>query len=284
MIAIADSGSTKTSWILADGKEIKYSFKTIGFNPYFVTYDEVVKCISEAFPSNANAQAITEVFFYGSGCSNCDNFRHLQDALKTVFGKATINIFSDMLGTARAVLKRESGVAAILGTGSNSCFYNGDQIEKNAVSLGYVLGDEGSGATIGKMFVKRYLEGKFDEKLTAQIAAETGENITTILNAVYKQDHPNRFLANFTHCIANHLDHPQVQDLMRKAFGDFFENYVYIYPQYRNYKIGFCGSIAYYFKDILLEELSKIGYDKNNVLIINNVLPELLKYHVGYLL
>lgn len=279
MIAIADSGSTKSSWILAEDNEIKYSFKTIGFNPYFVTYDEVVKCITEAFPCDVNTKAITNVYFYGSGCSNCDNYKHLQDALNDVFSMATVNIFSDMLGTARAVLKHEAGVAAILGTGSNSCFYNGDQIEKNAVSLGYILGDEGSGATIGKMFVKRYLEGKFEPELTKQIAAETGENITTILNSVYKQDHPNKFLANFTHFIAVHISHPQMQDLMRQAFADFFENYVYIYPEYRNYRIGFCGSIAYYFKEILIDELTKIGYDKDNILIINNVLPELLKFH-----
>lgn len=281
MIAIADSGSTKTSWIIAEGQGQEYKFKTIGFNPYFVTREEVEKCILEAFPTTVAAEKVSDVFFYGSGCSNCDNFKHLQQALETVFCKASVNIYSDMLGTARAVLKRETGVAAILGTGSNSCFYNGDQIAKNAVSLGYILGDEGSGATIGKMFVKKYLEGKFDAELTRQIAEETGENITTILNAVYKQDHPNRFLANFTHCIADHIEHPQIQELMRQAFADFFENYVYIYPNFSNYRIGFCGSIAYHFKDILLEELAKIGYKSDRVLIINDVLPELLKYHLS---
>ena len=281
MIAIADSGSTKTLWVLSDGKGLEYTFKTIGFNPYFVTRDEVEYCMSAAFPKEVNANDISDVYFYGSGCSNCDNFAHLQEALSTFFGKASINIYSDMLGTARALLKREAGVAAILGTGSNSCFYDGTEITKNPVSLGYVLGDEGSGATIGKTFIKRYLEGRFDAELTKQIFAETGETVTTVLNSVYKGEHPNRYLANFTKTINNHIEHPQMQELMRQSFRDFFGNYLFVYPDYLKYRIGFCGSIAYHFSGILLEELEKLGYSRDNVLIINEVLPELLKYHLG---
>lgn len=280
MIAIADSGSTKTLWLLSDGKGQEYSFKTIGFNPYFVTKEEVVHCISEAFPKEVNAKEITDVYFYGSGCSNCDNFAHLQSALATIFNKASINIYSDMLGTARAVLKHEAGVAAILGTGSNSCFYDGTEITQNPVSLGYILGDEGSGATIGKTFIKRYLEGRFDSELTKQILAETGETITSVLNSVYKGEHPNRYLANFTKTINNHIEHPQMQELIRQSFRDFFGNYLFVYPDYLKYRIGFCGSIAFHFKGILLDELEKIGYAKENVLIINEVLPELLKFHL----
>lgn len=279
MIAIADSGSTKTTWVVSNRKGNEFNFKTIGFNPYFVTKEEVEKCIAEAFPIEIDAADITNVYFYGSGCSNCDNYAHLQDALATFFHKAGINIFSDMLGTARAVLKHEAGVAAILGTGSNSCFFDGNEITKSPVSLGYILGDEGSGATIGKNFIKQYLEGRFDAELTRQIYEETGENITSVLNAVYKGEHPNRYLANFTKTINKHIEHPQMQELMRQSFRDFFRNYVLIFPDYQKYRIGFCGSIAYHFSTILIEELEKIGYSKENVLIINEVLPELLKYH-----
>jgi len=282
MIAIADSGSTKTLWVLSDGKDKNFNFKTIGFNPYFVTKEEVENCITEAFPTEVDSSEVTDVYFYGSGCSSCDNYQHLQDALASFFKKAAINIYSDMLGTARAVLKRETGVAAILGTGSNSCFFDGSNITRNPVSLGFILGDEGSGATIGKTFIKLYLEGKLDAKLTHQIYEETGENVTTVLNSVYKGEHPNRYLANFTKIINKHIDHPQMQRLMRQSFCDFFENYVLIYPDYLKYRIGFCGSIAYHFREILLEELEKIGYSKKNVLIINEVLPELLKYHLEY--
>ncbi len=279
MIAIADSGSTKTSWVVSDEKGNEFNFKTIGFNPYFVTKEEVEKCIAEAFPNEIDASDVTNVYFYGSGCSNCDNYVHLQNALETFFHKANISIFSDMLGTARAVLKHETGVAAILGTGSNSCFFDGNEITKSPVSLGYILGDEGSGATIGKNFIKQYLEGRFDAELTRQIHEETGETITSVLNAVYKGEHPNRYLANFTKTINKHIDHPQMQELMRQSFRDFFRNYVLIFPDYQKYRIGFCGSIAYHFSTILFEELEKIGYSQDNVLIINEVLPELLKYH-----
>lgn len=281
MIAIADSGSTKTLWLLSDGKGRNVEFKTIGFNPYFVTKEEVERCISEAFPKEINSREITDVYFYGSGCSNCDNYGHLQSALATFFGRANINIYSDMLGTARAVLKHEAGVAAILGTGSNSCFYDGEKITGNAVSLGYILGDEGSGATMGKTFIKLYLEGRLEEELTRKIKEETGETITTVLNSVYKGEHPNRYLANFTKTINAHIEHPQMQDIVRQSFRDFFCNYLIIYPDYLRYRIGFCGSIAYHFKGILLDELVRIGYSVDNVLIINEVLPELLVYHTG---
>lgn len=279
MIAIADSGSTKTSWLISDGNK-EYEFKTIGFNPYFVTRDEVLECIRKAFPAELNPAEISNVYFYGSGCSNCDNFAHLQDALQNFFANASINIYSDMLGTARAVLKREAGVAAILGTGSNSCFFDGNEITQCPVSLGYILGDEGSGATIGKYFIKRYLEGKFDPELTRQIHEETGENISTVLNSVYKGEHPNRYLANFTKTINKHIEHPQMQELMRQSFRDFFGNYLFVYPDYLKYRIGFCGSIAYHFSEILFDELEKIGYSRKDILIINEVLPELLKYHL----
>jgi len=281
MIAIADSGSTKTSWIISDGRKSERSFSTIGFNPYFVTQKEVETCISEAFPKDISVNEISNVYFYGSGCSNCDNYGHLQKALENFFCCAEINIYSDMLGTARAVLKHEAGVAAILGTGSNSCFFDGNEITKSPVSLGYILGDEGSGATIGKTFIKRYLEGKFETDLTQQIFKETGETITTVLNSVYKGEHPNRYLANFTKTIKKHIDHPQMKSLISQSFSDFFENYLFIYPNYLDYKIGFCGSIAYYFEELLVEGLVKIGYKKDNIYIVNNVLPELLKYHLS---
>ena len=281
MIAIADSGSTKTLWVLSDGKGQEHTFKTIGFNPYFVTRDEVEYCMSAAFPKEVNASDVTDVYFYGSGCSSCDNYAHLQEALSTFFSKACVNIYSDMLGTARALLKHEKGVAAILGTGSNSCFYDGTEITKCPVSLGYILGDEGSGATIGKTFIKRYLEGRFDAELTKQIFKETGETVTTVLKSVYKGEHPNRYLANFTKIISKHIEHPQMQELMRQSFRDFFGNYLLIYPDYLKYRIGFCGSIAYYFSGILVEELEKLGYSRDNVFIINEVTAELLKYHLG---
>lgn len=280
MIAIADSGSTKTAWLFADKNQANCQYKTIGLNPYFITKEQVVANIKSAIPANVVCK-VTDLYFYGSGCANCDSYTHLEEGLQQVFENANIHIFSDMLGTARAVLQHDKGIAAILGTGSNSCFYDGKNITKNAISLGYILGDEGSGAVIGKMFVKRFLEGKFEPQLSQQIAQETGENITTILNAVYKGKQPNRYLANFTHCLANHIKHPEIQQVLHQAFSEFIENYIYIYQDFLNYQIGFCGSIAYHFSDILIADLEKIGYRKKQITIINDVLPELLKYHLN---
>ena len=280
MKIFADSGSTKTNWIITnnDGK-ILTNFKTIGLNPYFVITEKIIEHIDNNFPKEDYISTkIEKVFFYGSGCASVDNFQHLQIALKQYFTNAEINIFSDMLGTARAIFKNSEGIAAIMGTGTNSCLYNGKDIVQNAISLGYILGDEGSGAHIGKIFVKQYLEQKLDKNLIEKIKTETGSNITSILSAVYSEPHPNRFLANFCTFIKNNIQHQQLRDIVIKSFAEFFEKYILIYENYRKYPIGFCGSIALNFKEELLETAKK--YNAQNIIFIENPLIELVNFHI----
>jgi len=278
MYIFADSGSTKTNWIITNSLgEFVNSFQTIGLNPYFVTRERIVQVIGEQYPTEPDPLIIKKVFFYGSGCGTQDNHEHLRSALEDYFFNAQINIFSDMLGTARAIFKNTTGIAAIIGTGTNSCIYNGHSITHNAISLGFILGDEGSGAYIGKFFAKMYLEKRLDADLTNKILEETGATHSAILSAIYKNPHPNRYLAGFCIFIKNNINHPQLQEIVKISFTKFFERYVHIYPDYKNYKLGFCGSIALNFKDYLTEVAEANGMQ--NLIFINNPLEELIQYH-----
>ena len=280
MYIFADSGSTKTDWIITSNEaKIINVFKTIGLNPYFVTHERIIENINNSFPKNNIPAKIEKVFFYGSGCADVDNHKHLRTALQTYFFNAEINIFSDILGTARATFKNSEGIATIIGTGTNSCLYNGNIIVQNAISLGYILGDEGSGAYIGKKFAKLYLEQKFDKSLNEKIKTETGADITTILSAVYSEKHPNRFLASFCTFIKENIQHQQLKDLIANAFDNFFEKYIIIYKNYQNYPIGFCGGVALNFKEQLVESAKK--YDVKDIIFLDNPIMKLIEYHLA---
>jgi N-acetylglucosamine kinase-like BadF-type ATPase len=278
MYIFADSGSTKTNWVITDNLgAVIDEFKTIGLNPYFVSKHKIIASVSESFPGQLNPLVVEKVFFYGSGCGNKDNFEHLREALSDYFFNAKVDIFSDMLGTARAIFKNKEGVAAIIGTGTNSCLYNGESISKNAISLGYVLGDEGSGAYIGKMFAKLYLEKRLSPELSEKIYSETGQDHSSILSAVYSSPHPNRFLASFCPFIKDNIDNAQLQEIVKVSFERFFEKYVLIYKDFDKYDLGFCGSIALNFKDFIEPIAEK--YNINKPIFINKPLEGIIEYH-----
>jgi N-acetylglucosamine kinase-like BadF-type ATPase len=278
MYIFADSGSTKTNWLITNPEgEIISGFQTIGLNPYFVSKERILQAIGEQFPSGIDSLLIKKVFFYGSGCSSLDNHEHLRFALEDYFFNAKIQIFSDMLGTARAIFKNSEGIAAIIGTGTNSCLYNGSSISQSAISLGYILGDEGSGAYIGKIFAKMYLEKRFDKELNRKILDETGATHSSILSAIYQNPHPNRYLAEFCIFIKNHIDHPQLQEIVKVSFDRFFEKYIKIYSNFNSLPLGFCGSVALNFKDFIND--IAIKYEMKDLIFINKPLEGLIEYH-----
>ncbi len=252
MNVFADSGSTKTHWLITDlDYNVLSEFITIGLNPYFVSEQQIYSVLIQNFPEKYNPLDVNTLNFYGSGCAIEENYTHLRQALNEFFFNAKINIFSDMLGAARAVLKNKEGIAAILGTGANSCLYNGKAIKNNAISLGYILGDEGSGANIGKIFIKLYLEKKLNPEISEKFFIETGEDKTSILNAIYKLPQANKYLANFCNFIYKNIENKQMNDIVEFAFDNFFKSYINIYPNYKNLKLGFTGSVAIYFQNIL---------------------------------
>jgi N-acetylglucosamine kinase-like BadF-type ATPase len=247
---IADSGATKCQWTLVLGKE-KKSISTIGISPYFLSTEEIVATIQKGFQNKADLSKIDAVYFYGTGLSNPRNVTAIKKALKKVFKHAKLDIQTDLVAVARATCQDKKGVACILGTGSNTGFYNGKKIIKNSPGLGYVLGDEGSGAYLGKKVLQYYLYKTFDEELMHAFETKYAINKDQILDAVYKQALPNRYLASFTTFLSEHRGHYMIENIIEDGINDFFFTHLNKLNESWLYPIHFAGSIAYVFRDTI---------------------------------
>jgi glucosamine kinase len=273
---IADSGSTKAEWCVVDGKK-KKSFITQGLSPYFLSTEQIAHVIQyELLPKIKNL-VIDEVFFYGTGCSNPDNVKSVKKAIATIFPKAKVAVDHDLMGAAKALCGHNKGVACILGTGSNSCYYNGKKIVKNSPGLGYVLGDEGSGAYLGKKVIQYFLYNTFDEDLMDRFNAKFNTNSIEILEAVYKKPLPNRYLASFTGFLVENRGHYMIENIIEDGFNEFFFNHVYKYKESWTMPINFVGSVAFGFKDVLKEMCS--AYNLQLGTVIKKPMDGLVKFH-----
>ena len=273
---IADSGSTKAEWCLIDGKK-KKTFFTQGLSPYFLSIEQIQKILEQELKTKMKQVEPDEVFFYGTGCSNPNNVILVKKAIQKVFKKAKISVDHDLMGAAKALCGKEKGIACILGTGSNSCFYNGKKIIKNSPGLGYVLGDEGSGAYLGKKVIQYFLYNTFDEDLMDRFKAKFNTNNNEILEAVYKKPLPNRYLANFTIFLAENRGHYMVENIIEDGFNDFFFNHIYKYRESWTLPINFIGSVAFGFKDVLKEMCS--SYELQLGTVLKKPMDGLIKYH-----
>lgn len=249
MKLIADSGATKAEWVVAGGDYRSEKFETAGFNPYFSDSNFIRSVLEKDLIPFIDADSITEIYFYGAGCSTISKCTIVEDALTGVFHDAHAEIHHDLLGAARALLGHSEGIACILGTGSNSCYYNGNEIVENVPSLGYLFGDEGSGAYLGKMFLRDYLKGYASASVTKDFDIRFGLNLENILDSVYKQPQPNRFLASFASFLGEHQRSTYVRDLIRKNFRDFFEEQVVKYPDHTEVPLAVVGSVGFFFQD-----------------------------------
>lgn len=264
MILIADSGSTKVHWCLLTASGQCSDVFTDGINPLFQTTIAMQNSISnQLLPQIAPllwAGTLTHIFFYGAGCTP-EKKIFVQKALETVFKKAEVHVESDMLGAARGLLGHNSGVACILGTGSGSCFYDGEKIDWCVPSLGYILGDEGSAAVLGKRLVGDLLKNQLGDDLKEFFFKEYETSMADIIEKVYRQPFPNRFLAKLSKFCADHIDDPRIHDLVYDHFVQFIRRNLVQYFQKSNDQIsnangvGFVGSIAYYYKPILEEAM-----------------------------
>lgn len=257
MILVADSGSTKAHWRLVDDEEAIHQYETIGFNPLFIDTPSIYTELQNTLLPNLPQGTVGQVFFYGASCSSPQRNKVVADALQMAFTQATIYVDHDMLAAARALCQNQPGFAAILGTGSNTCYYNGIDIESSVPSLGYVLGDEGSGAYIGRMLVRGFLYGDMPTDLATKFADTYKQTKDDIITAVYTQPLPNKYLAQFTRFAGRNVQHPYIAELVTKAFDDFFENHICRYPNYTNYSVGFVGSVAFYFNSLLRHSAAK---------------------------
>lgn len=278
MILVAESGSTKTDWILINNKNILTSFKTKGFNPYFINSHEIITELNSKTPHNFPVNEIEKVFFYGSGCSSSKMNQIIFDGLKQFFYKSEIKVNHDLLAAARALFKNEAGIAVILGTGANTCLYDGKNIVKNVKSLGFILGDEGGGDYLGKLFITSFLNDELPKEIHDKFIQKFNLSKDQILHAVYKEPHPNRFLASFCEFILELSNNESVLKLINKSFTDLFIKHICKYENYNKYKIRFTGSIAYYYRDFLKEVASNFNLEID--LIIEKPINRLVEFHI----
>jgi N-acetylglucosamine kinase-like BadF-type ATPase len=275
-ILIADSGSTKTEWCIIQGDK-KKKLSTQGLSPYFLNTEQIKAILEKELIPKLKDALPAEVYFYGTGCSNPANAAIVKNAIKHFYKKAVIKVDHDLIGAAKALCGDQKGIACILGTGSNSCFYNGKKIIKNSPGLGYVLGDEGSGAYMGKKVIQYFLYNTFEDDLMERFKAKFNTNSVEILEAVYKKPLPNRYLAGFAIFLAENRGHFMIENIIEDGLNDFFFNHIYKYRESWSLPINFAGSIAYGFKDILKELCN--SYELQLGTVIKNPMEGLIKYH-----
>jgi len=273
---IADSGATKTEWCLIS-KGRKKSFFTQGISPYFLDTDNITALLQEELLPSLKKQPIAQVYYYGTGCANPQNARSVKKALRRVFPKAGISVNTDLMAAARALCGHGKGVACILGTGSNSCYFNGRTIVKNSPGIGYVLGDEGSGAYLGKKVIQYYLYNTFDEDLRARFDARFVTTPVEILDNVYKRPLPNRYLAGFTLFLAENRGHYMIENIIEDGLNDFFFQHLCKYAEVWKLPVHFVGSVADGFRD-KIEELCH-AYEFELGTVLKNPMPGLIRFH-----
>lgn len=278
MILIADSGSTKIEWcVLDEGKVVAQVF-TVGMNAMLLTEEEMAETIKRELMPHIGGLAIDEVYYYGAGClfdNICNNVRNAIS--RNLPSASKIMVDTDLLAAARAVCGNKPGIACILGTGSNSCYYDGEKIVDNVSPLGYILGDEGSGAVLGKLLVGDVLKKQMPQPLIDKFMAQYSLSPQVIIENVYRKPNANRFLASLSPFLAENIEEPSVHRLVLNAFKSFFVRNVENYKNYRELPVNFVGSIAVIYRDVL-EEAAKALYITIGD-IIKSPMEGLVKYH-----
>ncbi|MGI4871959.1 MAG: hypothetical protein ACRYFX_12375 [Janthinobacterium lividum] len=281
MILIADGGSTKTNWCqLSDAGQRVY-FNTEGYNPDFVDTPTIVASLAKNLPDTLPREAVSEIYFYGAGVSSPAKAEVIAAALRQQFPAAKkVEVTEDLLAAARALLGHEAGFASILGTGTNSCIYDGDKITYNVDSLGYFLGDEGSGSYLGKRLLRDYLRGLLPDGLQEALREEyhLGSR-NEILDQLYNQPLPNRYLASFAKFCYDHNNVSYCRQIVVEAFEAFFQNLVLHYPDYQSLTFNCIGSVGYNFRDALTQVANSHGMQVGK--IIRSPIDDLVSYHEG---
>lgn len=277
MILIADSGSSKTHWKLQTPEGIQ-DFYSLGINPFFVDEAFVFSELDKSGLKSYSDQ-IKKVIFYGSGCSSEDRNDYIKGIFKAYFPQAKdITVDHDMKAACIALFGHQPGIACIIGTGSNSCVWDGETITANVPALGYILGDEASGSYIGKDILKHFIYQTLPTEISDYISKEYHVNKEDIFNAVYKGELPNRYLASYSKVASEFKAHPFIQEIIQRGFCEFIQYHIACYPESKSYPIGCIGSIASVFKDEFETELAKQGLKLSS--LVKDPIENLLKYHL----
>ncbi len=279
MILIADGGSSNIKWCLIEKTEKIIEFNTTGMNPVLLTYEEMSQRIAEEVAPELNPYLaqIQHIYYYGAGCRGGEYNRAVEKAIKNSFPTSTISVESDMTGAAKALCGNQPGIACILGTGSNSCLYDGEKIIDAIAPLGYILGDEGSGAVLGRQLISDVFKKQLPVELCLKFREQYDLNMETVINRVYGSPEANRFLASLTPFLAKYIEEPSIHRLVLNSFKSFFVRNVAHYMAYKTLPVNFVGSIAYHFRDVLQEAAAAI--DCNIGKIIISPMEGLISYH-----
>jgi glucosamine kinase len=278
MLLIADGGSTKTSWCLIDQTGTKTNFSTEGYNPYFVDTDYIVGSLQKNLPANLDFQKITEVYYYGAGVHNEEKALIVKKALNVIFPHAEAFVNHDLIAAARALLGTGAGFAAILGTGTNTCLYDGKNIIYKIDSLAYILGDEGSGCYIGKKLISDYIRGYMPAEVQDSFWNMYKLTPDEIIDNVYTKPLVSRFCAGFSKFASeNKVNVEYTGNIVKTSFQDLFRNLVSHYPEYKKYSFNCVGAIADSFRNILEEVAAE--YDMKMGRIIRAPINDLVRYH-----
>lgn len=279
MILIADSGSTKTEWrILLEDGTISQA-RTTGYNPHHQTAAEITNGLRTEFMTQLPPGNIEQIFFYGAGCASEKSKDIVRQAFAEVFPEVETVVDHDLLAAARALCLDEPGIACILGTGSNSCLYDGQKIIGNIPALGYILGDEGSGTDLGKRVVSDYLRGDMPEHLRKRFQKRFSVTVDEVLDRIYRQAFPKPYLAAFSRFLFHNLKDPYCYRLVYDSFSDFIRINISKYPDYQQHKVHFVGSVAFYYGNILRQAAADQGLTVRNIL--ESPIAGLTLYHRG---
>jgi glucosamine kinase len=280
MILIADSGSTKAHWSLLDNDNKSVEAYTQGLNPYFQTTRIIEDAVRNELPKEIMKHAQSKdlvIYYYGAGCSAPEKVQIVKNALSKIFVNAKIFVEHDLLASARALCGSNPGIACIIGTGSNSCYYDGKAVKENIPSVGYFFGDYGSAGHIGKSLIQAYFDDKLPDDLKKEFSSLHDFDREYILDNVYQKPMPNRFLASYGKMLAEYIDHPYVVSLIKKCFTDFLIYQVEKYSRHTQLPINFVGSVAFNNKELLLEVLAERGLKPG--IILQSPMSGLVKFH-----
>jgi N-acetylglucosamine kinase-like BadF-type ATPase len=262
---IVDSGATKTEWRVLGENEAESIFSS-GISPYHMSKEQIVASLLKELPKSMLDMSFNSIYYYGTGCYTAANAGIVKKALQEVFSAEMISVTHDLMGAAIALCGNEKGIACILGTGSNSCSYDGKKIVKNSPGLGYVLGDEGSGAYLGKKVIQHFLYETFDAGLMEAFREAYQTDKAEILQKVYKEPFANRYLASFTKFLSARRGHFMIENIIEDGLRDFFNQHILRYPQHDKTPIHFVGSIAFFFKDKIADLCSDFGLTQGTII------------------
>src|SRR5690554_36726 len=279
-LLIADSGFTKTEWILIDSSHQKTLFSTKGLNPYFTPKEQIASEVG-GLAAQLGDEKIDKVLFYGAGCSSPAMAKLVKDAISSQLKDSEVIINTDLLASAKACFNDRQGIACILGTGSNSCVYDGEKIIDQIPSLGFTLGDEGSGGYFGKKLVRDYYYNIMPEELHKSLENKFDMSLETTLDYMYRKPRGNAYIASFAYILAEFSEHPYIQDVVEKGFNEFVIKQLHYFEKHNIKNIGFVGSVAAYNQDILQRVLEEKGYELD--IIVQKPIDRLVDAHLAKL-